>query len=113
MTFEEQLEQVVRKVLREELAKQQTAANGPSAYDPQQMLTVAQVAELIHYSEDGVRQLIGKGELKAKRTPGKLLVKRAWLEEWQLRQDADEAETPDPEQEADAAYARLRAKRGK
>ena len=71
---------------------------------PKGMVSVAQAAELMKMTRQGVYATINRGELKAKRTDGRMLIARAditahqkWLEELYNRPKVSEIHVSDEE----------------
>lgn len=77
MSLDEELRELIREVVREELADQAEAAVRAEIMrleKPRRWLTVAQAAERLGLSQGGVRQRIKRGQLDSRMLDGRRYV---------------------------------------
>jgi excisionase family DNA binding protein len=117
VSLESELKETVRTAVLEVLEEQRRsggvegAPGQHGALDPLQLLTTEEVAALIRYSVEGVRDQIHSGKLRAVMTGAGWRVKRIWLEEWMTAQGDSGEAAPDPDEEARRTVLAIREKR--
>jgi excisionase family DNA binding protein len=95
VSFEETVESIVRRVVREELGKVKPAANSEAPT----WLSPEEAAKRVSLSPDTVRSYCAGGKLPAKKVGGVWRIKASDLETFMERGDEPEA-LPDPREVA-------------
>jgi excisionase family DNA binding protein len=108
MSFETDLAEIVRRVLREELERH-PANSGPQ--DPLELLTPAQVAELFKLSPETVASYCKAGKLPGHKFGHEWRLPRAGLANWVERHGLP-ADVPSPKAEAERIMRALRTGSG-